>query len=96
MPQENVQPFHPHASRPDIPEYGILPADQGRGLLPWSWAQERLETSRNYWISTTRPDGRPHTTPIWGVWWENCFYFSAGNLTREYSGSATRWRISSA
>ena len=76
-------PFHPQASRPDMPEYGLLDADQGRGLLPWAWAQERLEGSRNYWIATTRPDGRPHVTAVWGIWWENAFYFGSGRLARK-------------
>jgi hypothetical protein len=45
--------------------YGI--AKDSEGLLPWSHALERLERSRNYWICTTRPDGRPHAMPVWGV-----------------------------
>ena len=32
----------PTASRPHMPGYGILDADRGKGLLPWSWAKERL------------------------------------------------------
>ena len=66
-----------------MPEYGLLAADQGRGLLPWHWAQARLEKSHNYWVATTRPDGRPHATAVWGVWWDNAFYFSSGRLTRK-------------
>jgi len=30
---------------------------------------------RNYWIATTRPDERPHATPVWGVWLDETFYF---------------------
>jgi nitroimidazol reductase NimA-like FMN-containing flavoprotein (pyridoxamine 5'-phosphate oxidase superfamily) len=73
--------FNPQASRPDMPEYGLLDARQG--LLPWKWAQERLETARNYWVATTRPDDRPHAVAVWGVWWGNAFYFSTGRLTRK-------------
>lgn len=51
--------------------------------LPWSWAVERLATARNYWIATTRPGGRPHTRPVWGVWLEGAFYFSTGSLAAE-------------
>jgi pyridoxamine 5'-phosphate oxidase-like protein len=51
--------------------------------LPWSWAVERLERARNYWIATTRPSGRPHTRPVWGVWLEDAFYFSTGSLAAE-------------
>ena len=63
--------------------YGILPADQGGGLLPWSWARERLERSRNYWITTVRVDGRPHSVPVWGTWLDNRFYFSTDRATQK-------------
>jgi hypothetical protein len=57
----------PKASRPHMPGYGIVPADSGDGLLEWAWAVERLNRSRNYWIATARPDGRPHVAPVWGT-----------------------------
>jgi PPOX class probable F420-dependent enzyme len=61
-----------------MPGYGILNADSGTGLLPWSWAEERLLNARNYWVATTRPDGRPHCMPVWGIWLDGTFYFSTG------------------
>ncbi|MGH2627749.1 MAG: pyridoxamine 5'-phosphate oxidase family protein [Anaerolineales bacterium] len=66
----------PTADRPHMPDYGILPSDQGRGLLPWSWAAERLAAAHNYWFATTRPDGRPHLMAVWGVWLQDRFCFS--------------------
>jgi hypothetical protein len=48
--------------------------------LPWRWATERLIPARNYWIATTRADGRPHSRPVWGVWLDDTFYFSTGSL----------------
>ena len=51
-----------------MPGYGLLDAAQGAGLLPWRWAVARLERSHDYWVATVRPDGRPHLTPVWGVW----------------------------
>jgi Pyridoxamine 5'-phosphate oxidase len=48
--------------------------------LPWRWASGRLEAASVYWIATTRPDGRPHARPVWGVWLDNVFYFSTGSL----------------
>ncbi|MEV4314650.1 pyridoxamine 5'-phosphate oxidase family protein [Actinocrispum sp. NPDC049592] len=51
-----------------MPGYGLLPADKGSGLLPWSWALERLRNSRNYWLTSVWPDGRPHLMPVWAVW----------------------------
>jgi len=73
----------PKASRPYMPGYGLLDASSGRGLLPWSWAIERLLSARNYYISTTRPNGLPHCMPVWGVWFENSFYFSSGRRSRK-------------
>lgn len=73
----------PRADRPYLPEYGIAPADAGRGLMPWSWAAERLTSSHNYWLSTTRPDGRPSASAVWGVWLDACFYFSCAPSARK-------------
>lgn len=56
------------ASRPYMPGYGVVGPTEGRGLLPWSWAEERLASSRNYWVVTLWPDGRPHAMPVWGIW----------------------------
>ena len=61
----------PKGSRPYMPGYGPLDAAQGTGLLPWSWAVERLERSHDYWVATIRPDGRPHVMPVWGIWLED-------------------------
>jgi PPOX class probable F420-dependent enzyme len=66
-----------------MPGYGTLPASEGTGLLPWSWAQERLERSRNYWVATVWPDGRPHVMPVWGVWDGATFWFSSSVGSRK-------------
>jgi hypothetical protein len=60
------------------PAYGAVPDASGAELLPWSWAVERLVESRNYWLSATRPDGRPHATPVWGVWLDGAVWFCIG------------------
>ena len=83
----SARPAGPTADRPDLPPaYGVAPAGderEGDGLLPWSWAAERLERSRGYWIATTRPDGRPHATVVWGVWLRDRFCFATGADTRK-------------
>ncbi|HYK91790.1 MAG TPA: pyridoxamine 5'-phosphate oxidase family protein [Acidobacteriota bacterium] len=71
----------PRASRPHMPGYGVPTA--GKGLLPWSWAKRRLEESHNYWITTVRPDGAPHTMIVWGLWLEGWFCFSTGQQSRK-------------
>ena len=46
--------------------YGV--PDDLEGTLPWSWAEERLAASRNFWLVTVSGAGRPHALPVWGVW----------------------------
>ena len=73
----------PQASRPHMPGYGILAAEEGTGLLPWSWAVERLTASHDYWVATVWPDGRPHLTPVWGIWQDDALWFSSGGDSRK-------------
>lgn len=71
----------PRADRPHMPEYGLASASEG--LLPWSWAVERLESSGNYWLSTVRSDGRPHAMAVWAVWLDDALLFSTGATSRK-------------
>ena len=80
----------PVAARPCMPGYGLLPSDEGRGLLPWSWAEARLVAARNYWVTTNAADGTPHTMPVWGVWLDDAFFFSTGRQTRKARNLAER------
>lgn len=34
------------------------------------------------WISSARPDGRPHSVPRWGVWLEGRFWYDGAPTTR--------------
>jgi Pyridoxamine 5'-phosphate oxidase len=71
------------ASRPHMPGYGILPPDSGGGLLPWSWAVQRLEEAHNYWVATTGPGGAPHLAAVWGLWHAGAFHFSTAGGSRK-------------
>jgi hypothetical protein len=81
MPVRNRQRKRPKASHPYMPGYG-LPKGK-KGLLPWSWAIQRLEKSHNYWVATTRPDGAPHVMVVWGLWLDGFFIFSTGRQSRK-------------
>jgi nitroimidazol reductase NimA-like FMN-containing flavoprotein (pyridoxamine 5'-phosphate oxidase superfamily) len=70
----------PKVSRPHMPGYGV-PKDK-KGLLPWSHVTERMAEAQNYWICTVSPDGRPHATPVWGLWLDDRLYFGGGPQTR--------------
>jgi hypothetical protein len=71
------------ADRPFMPDYGVKAPDEGTGLLPWSWAEERLTSTRYYWVSTVGPDRRPHTTPVWAAWHGGRLWFSCGPRSRK-------------
>ena len=73
----------PKVSRPYMPGYGLLAAGEGSGLLPWSWAEQRLVASRNYWVATVWPQRRPHLMPVWGMWAEDAFWFSSSKGSRK-------------
>jgi hypothetical protein len=54
-----------------------------KGTLPWKWARDRISRSHNYWITTVKPDGSPHTMVIWGIWLDAAFYFSTSATSRK-------------
>jgi nitroimidazol reductase NimA-like FMN-containing flavoprotein (pyridoxamine 5'-phosphate oxidase superfamily) len=77
---QSAQESGPVASRPHMPGYGV-PKDK-KGLLPWSHVTQRMDEAQNYWICTVSPDGRPHTTPVWGMWIDDRLYFGGSPQTR--------------
>jgi hypothetical protein len=63
-------------------------------FLPWSHAEQRLEKSRSYWICTTRPDGRPHSMPVWGFWLDGALWFGTGREARKAKNIARNPAVS--
>jgi pyridoxine/pyridoxamine 5'-phosphate oxidase len=79
-------------SRPGFgPHYGI--SEDEEGMLPWSWAEERLAASRNYWIVTSSEDGTPSAAPVWGVWAEGAVYFGTNPRSRKGQNLARDPRV---
>jgi general stress protein 26 len=74
-----------------MPGYGL--PEGNKGLLPWSWAEQRLKKSHNYWITTVKPgsslqnfspqNASPHTMVVWGLWQDGRFLFSTGSQSRK-------------
>ena len=78
--------------RPSMPSgYGI--STGADGVVPWSWAEERLTGGRNYWVCTTRDDGRPHAMPVWGVWLDEALLFSTDPASLKGRNMAARPEI---
>jgi hypothetical protein len=64
-----------------VPE-GYTRTDMEQRLLPWEHFERRMTESLTYWIATTRPNGRPHVSPIWGIWHDGRFWFDGSPETR--------------
>jgi hypothetical protein len=64
-----------------MPGYGL--PESNKGLLPWTWGEQRLKKSHNYWITTVKPDGSPHTMVVWGLWQDGRLLFSTGGRSRK-------------
>lgn len=69
----------PNIDRPEMPSgYGV---EQATRYLEWPEVGARLTDSLNYWLATTRPDGRPHVVPRWGVWLDDAFWYDGSPET---------------
>ena len=77
-----------------MPGYGTQPADEGRGLLPWDWAEQRLLRALNFWLATVAADGTPHLMPVWAVWLDGRLWFSSATGSRKARNLAAQPRCS--
>jgi len=50
---------------------------------PWSAGLKQVMTADTLWLSTVRPDGRPHVTPLIAVWHDDAIWFSTGSEERK-------------
>ena len=53
-------------------------SELGATPTPWSDTLATIESAELFWIATVRADGRPHVTPLVGVWADDALYFSTG------------------
>jgi hypothetical protein len=63
----------------------LSPGFSSDAAVATEWAQGRrgLEEAELYWLSTVRPDGRPHVTPLLGIWLGGALYFCTGPYERK-------------
>jgi nitroimidazol reductase NimA-like FMN-containing flavoprotein (pyridoxamine 5'-phosphate oxidase superfamily) len=50
----------------------------GATPTPWRDGCDLVTAADTFWLSTVRPDGRPHVTPLIGVWHGDAFWFATG------------------
>jgi general stress protein 26 len=67
------------------PEGELQPqfSSSGATATEWSKALDQLQEAEVYWLSTVRPGGRPHVTPLVSVWLDGALYFCTGPSERK-------------
>jgi general stress protein 26 len=62
------------------PRTRLDPRYSSAGATPATWpeAESLLTEAELFWISTVRPDGRPHVTPLIAVWTDGALHFCTG------------------
>lgn len=50
---------------------------------PWEVGRKQVAQADTFWISTVRPDGRPHVTPLIAVWHDEAIWFTTGPEERK-------------
>jgi nitroimidazol reductase NimA-like FMN-containing flavoprotein (pyridoxamine 5'-phosphate oxidase superfamily) len=50
----------------------------GATATDWEQGRRQIDEAEVFWLSTVRPDGRPHVTPLLAVWLDDAMYFCTG------------------
>jgi general stress protein 26 len=85
---------HPITSPQELEPSADLSPFSSDGATPTAWTQARedLRLAEVYWLSTVRPDGRPHVTPLLGIWLDGAMYFCTGPSERKAQNLAANPR----
>jgi nitroimidazol reductase NimA-like FMN-containing flavoprotein (pyridoxamine 5'-phosphate oxidase superfamily) len=58
-------------------------SSEDASATPWQEGDAVVDKAEIYWLSTVRPDGRPHVTPLIAIWLDGVFYFTTGETERK-------------
>lgn len=58
-------------------------SDPAATAMGWAAAEAKLAAAEIYWLSSVRPDGAPHTTPLIAVWRDGALHFATGPAERK-------------
>src|SRR5262245_60584287 len=59
----------------------------------WPQVRNRLDQAEVYWLTTVRPDGRPHVTPLIGVCVDDTVHFCTGPDERKAKNLAANQQV---
>src|SRR5262245_14476081 len=60
-------------------------SDPGAVATEWQDTRRILEMAELFCISTVRPDGRPHVTPLVAIWLDEAIHFCTGATEQKAS-----------
>ena len=52
--------------------------EEGVSAVPWEEAERALAAAELSWLSTVRPDGQPHVTPLITAWHDGALWITTG------------------
>jgi general stress protein 26 len=58
-------------------------SSENASATPWQDGNAILDKAEIYWLSTVRPEGRPHVTPLIAIWLDGALYFTTGETERK-------------
>src|SRR4029453_13596779 len=61
--------------------------------IPWKDAERELQNAGVFWVSTVRPEGRPHVVPLLAVWLEGALYFGTSEGEQKAKNLATNSQV---
>jgi Pyridoxamine 5'-phosphate oxidase len=67
-------------------------SELGAEPVPWPVGLEHVAGADTFWLSTVRPDVRPHVTPLTAVWHDDAIWFSAPTAPPRTPTSTQGWR----
>jgi general stress protein 26 len=71
------------------PRYG----DDSAKATQWPEAVETLKRAENFFLTTVRPNGHPHQTPLLAVWLDDALYFCTATEERKAKNIARNSRV---
>ncbi|MFD4988837.1 pyridoxamine 5'-phosphate oxidase family protein [Streptomyces sp. NPDC058374] len=68
-------------------------SDPSAEAVPWPVAADLLRRAEVFWLTTVRPDGRPHVTPLLAVWQRGALHFATGAEERKARNLARNQQV---
>jgi nitroimidazol reductase NimA-like FMN-containing flavoprotein (pyridoxamine 5'-phosphate oxidase superfamily) len=70
-------------------ELDVRYGSEGATAVAWSRVDEELRSAQIFWLSTVRPSGQPHVTPLLSVWMDGSAFVCTGTEEQKAANLAT-------